>query len=423
MDTPTKEDFQTLNEAVVALQAEVKSGRADQEKLEQISKDLDSFEEKFNQPMTQAAELAKTQTDELKSLHEKLEESGTGATEAKTRIEALELQLARNSSPNVTDYTETDEYKALAEYCVKGATLPWENDERKALLRTDVSADGGYLAPGEMDTALTKKITELDPIRSIARVRTISAKSLEMAIRTRIPVAEYEGEAETGTDDASTYENVTVVPYRQTFTVPITWDMLQDSAFSMESEITSDAAEAFAFGEGKGFVTGNGDKQPQGFSTHADLVAAARITAATGVLDPEALILLTGDLKDGYDPVYVLNRRTLALIRTFRTDAVNAADQAGVFLWAPNMNGPVASTINGFRYVIANSMADVSAGNEAVAFGDFRRAYTIIDRTGFSVIRDEVTQKRKAIVEFTINRWNTGQVTLQEPIKLLTIKT
>jgi hypothetical protein len=39
-----------------------------------------------------------------------------------------------------------------------------------------------------------------------------------------------------------------------------------------------------------------------------------------------------------------------------------------------------------------------------------------------SVVRDEFTQKKKAIVEFTMNRWNYGQVTLPEAIKLLEIK-
>jgi HK97 family phage major capsid protein len=67
-------------------------------------------------------------------------------------------------------------------------------------------------------------------------------------------------------------------------------------------------------------------------------------------------------------------------------------------------------------------MPAVSAGNYAMAFGDFRRAYTIVDRTGMTVVRDEFSEKRKGIVEFTMNRWNTGQVTLAEPIKLLKIK-
>ena len=57
-------------------------------------------------------------------------------------------------------------------------------------------------------------------------------------------------------------------------------------------------------------------------------------------------------------------------------------------------------------------MPAATATNPSVAFGDFRRGYTIVDRTGMSVVRDDVTAKRRAVVEFTMNRWNTGQVTL-----------
>ena len=86
------------------------------------------------------------------------------------------------------------------------------------------------------------------------------------------------------------------------------------------------------------------------------------------------------------------------------------------------MNGPVANTINGFQYLLANDMPDIASNSKSIAFGDFMRGYTIIDRTGVSVIRDEFAQKRKAIIEFTINRWTTGQVTLSEAITLLKTK-
>lgn len=420
MSEPTKTELQEVGDAVAALRATVESKSVDHAAVSKINTFLDSHEEKFNQPLVQAAELAKTQALEIKELQETLETSGITAAEAKGRMDALETQLAHANPGAPVAFRDSDEYKALNEYCVKG--LQDLSSEQKALLRTDIQSDGGYLVPTEMDSQLTKKITEIDAMRSVSRVRTISSKSLEMAIRSTIPTAEYEGENEQGTEGASTYENVTVTPYRQTFTTPITWDMLMDASFDMTSELTSDAAEAFGFGEGNGFVVGTGHKQPEGFTVNANLRANARTTAASGVLDPEALILLTGDLKVGYDPVYVMSRATLAQIRTFRAGSGFAAnDGKGEFLWQPGLNGGADATINGFRYVLMNSMPAIANSAFSVGFGDFRRGYTIVDRTGFSLIRDDVTQKRKAAVEFTFNRWNTGRVTLEEPIKLLQI--
>ncbi len=419
---PPEITLEEVGQTVKELREEVKNVKPDEQKMERMNAFLDTAEEKVFQPLTLAAEQAKTRETEVKELVEKLEAADVSASETKARIDALEIVLARGTGPGQdADHKQSDEYKALNAYCREG--MGGMDAEQKALLRTDSSPDGGILVTTELDTVITKKITEIDPIRTIARVRSIGSKSIELPIRNTIPTAVYEGEAETGTDDASTYQSSTVTPFRQTYTVPVTIDMLQDAAFDMEAEIASDAAEAFAFGEGLGFVSGTGFKEPAGFVTNANLQTAARNSGDSNEITPDGLILLSGDLKVGYDPVYVLNRRTLAKIRTFRGDAASAGDAAGQFLWMPGMSGPVAATLNGFPYVLANSMPDEGTDTFPVAFGDFRRGYTIVDRTGMSVIRDEVTQKRKAIVEFTMNRWNTGQVTLEEPIKLLKCST
>ena len=41
----------------------------------------------------------------------------------------------------------------------------------------------------------------------------------------------------------------------------------------------------------------------------------------------------------------------------------------------------------------AEGMADVAANSLAIAFGDFRRGYLIVDRTGVRVLRDPYSAK------------------------------
>lgn len=389
-------EMRQVHEAFEELKTSIGDERAEtKEKIDKLNAVLDAQEEK-NQANVIALKSAEKASDELKE-----------------RMEVMELELSRSGGKKDVNYKETPEYKTLDKFVKSGMTA-LDAEEIKTL-RTDTDTAGGYLVPTEMDNMITKQITEISAIRSIARVRTIGSKSLEMPIRTSIPVAAYEGEAEQGGDSESGYANETLTAYRQTFTTPITMDMLMDSAFNMESEILSDAGEAFANGEGAGFVSGTGVKQPEGFLTNSDVVAGARESAASGVVSADDVILLTGDLKAGYNPVYVMNRRTLAQLRTEKSTD-------GVFLWQPGMNGPVANTINGFPYLLANDMPDIAASSLSIAFGDFRRGYTIVDRAGLSVIRDDYTQKKLAIVEFTMNRWNTGQVTLAEAITLLQTK-
>lgn len=417
--TTVEELGHAWNEFREELERKTQGLSEDHDKVERLQTFFNEYEDKVNQPLTRAIAEAKQHKADIDELKEKLGAAGATETEQKARIDALELSFSHRNKSADESYRDSEEYKALNTYCRNPEFL---EPEQKALLRTDINADGGFLVPEEMDAEITKKITEIDPIRSVARVRTTGGKTLNIPIRNTIPTATYEGEAETGTDSTSAYESVQVTPFRQTFTTPVTWDQLMDSAFDMDAEITTDSGEAFAFGEGNGFAVGTGFKQPDGIFANAILQAATRTTAASGVLDPEAIILLTGDLKVGYDPVYIMHRSTLALIRTFRADATTAGDAASAFLWAPGLNGPVANTLNGFPYILGPSVPEVAASAFAMAFGDFRRGYTIVDRTGLSIIRDEFTLKKKGIVEFTMNRWNTGQVTLTEAIKLLKIK-
>lgn len=397
---PEENSMNDVLESVKQLRVEFEKSAPDQGKIEKLEKSLATFEES-----SQLIVAAQKESDQ------KALEMSERAEGLETQLKALEAEMARggNTADKKTLH-DTDEYKALAHLVKHGE---FESVEQKALLRTDVDTSGGFLVPTEMDNAITKEIIEISAIRSLARVRTIGAKSLEIAIRDKIPAATYEGETKAGGDSASEYRNETLTTYRQTHTTPITMDMLMDSAFNMDSELMTDSAEAFALGEGAAFVNGTGNKTPKGFLQ--DTRVQGLISSTSGTIDADDVILITGELKVGYSPTYVFNRRTLAFLRTLK-----ATD--GNFLWQPGLNGVVANTINGFPYLIADDMPDIAANSKSIAFGDFLRGYTIVDRTGLSVVRDEFTKKRESIIEFTFNRWNTGQVTLPEAIKVITTK-
>ena len=384
---------QEVKTAFGALQEELKKDIPSPEVMEKINVTLGAQEVK-NQELV--AEL-KTREGEQRELKE--------------QIEALEGEVSRGTKTGTgQSHKEMPEYKTLQLALCKGDR---ELDvEQKQLLRTDSDPSGGFLVPEEMDNQITKGITEISPVRSVARVRTIAGKTLNIPVRNRILEAEYEGEAETSTDDTSTYKNETLTPFRLAVTVPITADLLMDAAFDMEAEIFQDASESFAQKEGRKFIIGSSVKEPSGFIADLRVQAGARNASGGSTYTGDDLILLTGDLKTGYNPIYMLNRRELAFIRTLK-------GSDGHYLWQPGLNGVVANTLNGFNYSIAEDMPDKATDAFPIAFGDFFRGYTIVDRTGTRIIRDEVTRKKQAIVEFEVMRWNTGQVTLPEAIKLL----
>lgn len=392
MTAPTIEE---VNGAIKALREEVEKLAPSEEKMVKIDAVLLKNEEK-NQALILGIKQAEVK-----------------AVEQQERVVALELAMATMSAATISkDYKDSPEYKALVMFSKTGE---FESAEQKALLRTDSDGAGGFLIPTEMDSMIIRMITEISPIRQIARVRTIAGKQLDMPTRLTIPVATFEGEAEAGDDSASTYGSESVSPWRQTTTIPITRDMLMDSAFNMESELLTDTREAFSFSEGKAFVSGNGNRQPYGFTADLKIQEGAYSAQGTGInYTGDDLLNMMGTLKMGYNPNFVLNRRELAYLRTLKTTD-------GAYLWAPGLNGGAANTLAGVPYVIANDMQDRATNAYPIAYGDFTRGYTIIDRTGIDIIRDEFTQKRKAIIEFTFNRWVTGRVTLPEAITLLKI--
>lgn len=403
--------IETIGHAVHELREEVQKKALAPEKIERLNVVLDDYEKK-NQQLVAANNAIQNHEAEIKTLRTELETKGVEAGQIRERLDMVEIAFAKQTSKSGDNWKDTAEFKAMDAWVKTGAV------ETKTL-RTDNATEGGVLVPTEMEGMILKRIVEIDPIRSIARVRPIGAKSLVIATRTGIPVATYEGEAAAGSNSQATYGSETLTAFRQTHTTPITRDMLMDSAFNMESEIMDDAALAFAYGEGNGFVLGTGFKQPYGFMVDPDVLTGFVKSSSTtiGVLTPEDFFKLQGQLKQGYNGQFVMNRRTLAAVRSMRAGGSTTND--GPFIWQPSFaNGGMAS-IAGDAYTLANSMPDIGNDLYPVAYGDFRAGYLIVDRTAVEVIRDDYTQKKNAIVEFTIHRWNTGKVVMAEAIKIL----
>jgi len=391
---PEKITQQKVMEAVTELRAQFEKAAPDQEKIANLEKFLDLQEDLNQKAVSAQAELKKREE------------------EFKERIDSLEIEVARSGSSEVKNYRDKPEYKALHSMIQKG--ISGLDAEQKALLRTDSDIDGGFLTTVEQETFLTKTIEEISLLRPAVRVRTIGSKSIEIPVRTSIPKAYYEGEAEQGQEDQSNYALETITAFRQTVTLPATRDLLMNASYNMESELLDDAMTAFAQGEGRSMIVGTGIKGPEGILLNTAVTDNARPSIAAGKVSIDDLILLTGDLKEGHNPMYGLNRIELAKLRTEKSTT-------GQFLWSPGVNGPISNTINGYPYLSLIDMPNAAANSYPVMFGDFFKGYTLTDRTGITIIRDEYTRKRNAIIEFTIHRYSSGKVTIPEAIKVLQI--
>jgi HK97 family phage major capsid protein len=136
----------------------------------------------------------------------------------------------------------------------------------------------------------------------------------------------------------------------------------------------------------------------------ADVLARSVVSEDATLLTYAGMANCIGGLKSGFaNPRYFFNRLSFV-------ELLKLVSTTGSPLWQPGMNGVAASSIFGYGYTLMESMPNIGAGTFPVCLADLGRGYTVVNRTGLSVIRDEITQKRSAILEFTWDKYQTGDV-------------
>ena len=387
------EEFKATNDARLA---EIeKKGSSDplvEEKLKNIEADLDRFED-INQKLT----LAQEQT---KQMGEKLEN--------------METMLKRPESG--LDTKSVDAEMKLFDKWMRHGEKGMEPDEVKALTVSDDS-QAGFLAPPEYVNELIKTITEISPMRQIARVRATTQKSIQMPSRTATFSAAWVSEQGTRSEPTGYTTQLEEIPTHEQYAlVDISSQMLEDSVFNLEAEMNSEFATQFAKNEGNAFIAGNSVGKPEGVTTNSDVgtTNSGSGTALTG----DGLIGLVHDIKSEYgrNATFIFNRSTLADIRKLKDTAGQYVFQAGMMLTAG-----VPNTILGYPYVEMPDMPDVASSAKPVAFGDFRRGYMIVDRVALSILRDPFTQATSGNVRYVARARVGGQVVLAEALRTQTI--
>lgn len=91
-------------------------------------------------------------------------------------------------------------------------------------------------------------------------------------------------------------------------------------------------------------------------------------------------------------------------------------DQQGNYIWQPGIAAGQPSTLLGFPVHDNESMPAIGSGATPIAFGNWNRAYTIVDRT-LTVLRDPYTNK--PFINLYLNSYYGGGLRDSEAVKLL----
>jgi len=378
-----------MNSLVKELRETIESKNADsaesKEKIEKINARFDAQED-ANQKLVLSIAEAKKKELEIESKYKDLER---------------QLYMTNNT---MSKEQKSAGMKAFETFMHKGKNSITD-DERK-YLRTDSNVDGGFLAPPEYVNEIIKPITEMSPIRAMARVRTTASPRMLMPVRTNLVDVKYEGEGATTAPNNSKYGQESLKLYRCSAVTIVTVEELSQAAFNISQEINADISEAYAKKEGLKFLKGTGVGEPEGIMVNTKVASFPSGVAADVPLS--AVIQMTGEVKTGYNPMYGFNRRTLAILRS-------EVATAGNFLWVVgNIAAGIPNQLNGYTYAELPDLDDVAANKYPIIFGDFMRGYLIGDHTMMIVLRDDNTLAAEGKVRFIFHRFNTGGVILPE---------
>ena len=357
---------------------------------------------------------------------DKVDRINKAMDEQKKAIDQLVLRKARPAlGGGGTSNLEQMEHKAAFEtYIRRGDATGLRALEEKAF-STPVGADGGYLVPNETDTEIGRRLTVVSPVRALATVRQVSGhvlkKPFALAGLATGWVSETGARTETATPSLAELSFETMELYAMP---AATQGLLDDAAVDIENWIASEVDIAFGEQEGTAFVSGNGTNRPKGFLAYTNVANASWSWGnigylATGVAGGfaasgpgDVLIDAVYALKAGHrqNAHYLMNRTTQAAIRKFK-------DGQGNYLWQPPSAAGQPATLMGFPVAEAEDMPDIASNAFAIAVGDFRAGYLVVDRTGVRVLRDPYSAK-PYVLFYTTKRVGGG-VQNFEAIKLV----
>jgi HK97 family phage major capsid protein len=423
----TKTAYEELRKTVKGMQDKInKDGDNWDEQLKKYVEDITIRQSALDKKASEFVEGTKKRLDEFEAYiqrHGKSSGKDKDENEILVKQFFLEARSANNQNTKFSKMRDFDyNYQNYKDYCEAFEVYLRTDDKRFNTMSDDIKAltvgidpHGGYTVTPTMANRMLQRMYEMDPIRQLANVETISSSDAwEILVSWGDFGFGWVGETEPRTETDHGDMKKVRIPCHEMYANPFATQILvEDSGINIENWIGDRVADRFARGEATAFVTGNGIKRPRGFLTYPNYaVAGTDEFGAVERINMGAAAALTAD--GFYDVKFsmiedYLELGTWLMNRTTLRDALKLTDGAGQYLWSPGLTQDQHSTLLGRPVRMATTMPVVAAGALAVLYADFRRFYTIVDRLGISVIRDPLTNK--PFIEFYTRKRVGGDIT------------
>jgi len=379
---------------------------------------LEALENKGYAPADLVDTVAKINTD--------LDRIAKELADEKAHVDELEKKANRPGQGKDGLSPEAAEHKAaFQKFLRKGTDAGLKGLEKKAL-RTTSDIDGGYLVMEEMDTEIDRVAATVCTFRGVANVRQIGGKSYEKRVKTAGMAARWVGENEAGGETTNPKYAMVEITAEEMEAEPWAYNrMIEDADYDLEADITTEAGIAFGEAEGAAFITGTGVKQPRGILAYPNVANSSYAWGKVGYIASGAagdfaasnpadkLIDLQHGLRQQYraGASWLMNDGTLAKVRQIKDGTGN------FYLWQPDPSAGFSGLLLGAPVTVDDNMPAIAANSYSIGFGNWRRAYTIVDRRGTILIRDNITEK--GTTKFNFRRRVGGGIVQFEAVKLM----
>jgi len=344
-------------------------------------------------------------------------------TNIETRYAELSAALVKLQRPGAEIPSEPDKRAAFH----KAANIKfWRKgggeltpEETKVMTISDLTTGGYLAAPNELIKEILANVTEYSPIRALARVIPTNAPGVDWPKKTGTFAAYRTTEIGTRNETTGLTFGLEQITAPEMYAlVKVSKQNLEDSGFPLESFISAEAAEQFGVKEGTESILGTAAAgQMEGILTNPSVTGFTGVTTSGKILADD-LKKVFYSLKD----VYAKNatwiwQRTSTLAISLLKDTVT-----GNYLWRQGLADRDPATVLGRPYVECPDMPAEANSAKAVAVGDFKKGYAIIDRLGMETQRLVEKYAELGQVGILFRRRVGGQVVLPEAIKILTLK-
>ncbi len=355
---------------------------------------FEAFKEANDQRL---AEIEKKQSADTISV-EKVERINRAIDEQKSIIDGINLSHQRPVLEAPDTLVHSESKQAWGQYMRHGDVSRLLESKQ---LSIGSDPDGGFVAPDETAQHITQLLQDASPMRQLAEVRQVGSSNFKKPVSRGGASAGWTGETAARPETQTPTLDLIAFPAAELYAMPAATQALLDDSFAdIDQWLASEVQDVFAAQETTAFVNGDGIGKPKGFLSYTNTADAIQQWGEVGYVatgadgdfaasDPiDSLIDLIYAPKAVYRPgsSFVMNRRTVSSVRKFK-------DADGNYIWQPAVQAGQSSTLLGYPVVEIEEMPDIATGANAIAFGDFRRGYLIVDRAGVRVVRDPYSSK------------------------------